>query len=199
MHYSLNKMIIPSNRYTQKQLNFWIKKAKEAKESYDYARAAHNDDKEKYKWGYLFIMDIISKTADQNVWRLQASRNFRPRNCACLEEVDINEPCLACKCWNYETKSKVKGGMEDQSLLTNEFGFLYLTDKYCFFSEKSGGGFLDCGLTEAFRTTMIPCAHTLWIDPYGMKPDRRGWGNVIFNGAMINHGTIENPSWSSHT
>jgi hypothetical protein len=184
-------MLIPNDKYTQKQLNLWMRKAISAREQYQQANDfairiptsdLYRDQMEENLWGVTFLAEITYKVMSEDVWNLSAYPRFGD------------------------------DGMIDEELPTQEFSFLLLTaDKYCW--DKNGyllrngqhwnGDEIPNGFKVPFRTNMVYGPFTIWTDKWkyydGKQPDSRGWGNIQFNGAMINHGTDDEPKWSSHS
>lgn len=201
-------MLIPENKYTQDQLALWISKANEAASNYYHERESlliyhemsgteawgdsPKPNPEKYKWGAGFISDILNKVQSTESWLLRASMRF--------------------------TEGERRFSKEAPELPTQAFNFLFVqADKYCwdeYGDLRVNWSYDDIDHQRGFhpvrRTRMVPGPGTIWMNsPFDwewkykettfMRPDKYGYGNLIFNGAMINHGTDDAPDWSSNT
>ena len=189
------------------------------KQKHEASILAHEEELKNLEWGNRFVEDILNKTADESVWLLSAfkSNHDLPDG---SEEINTGEFSFLFLnpdhfMWNKYGGNKL---LSDVNFRRSEFSenpdawielkeeskllgtdLVFLAGKYQAqvatnqpdFKEK-GKYFINHHTADASLLVESDEYELLGYIP-------KVQGNIIFNGAMINHGTTEKPEWSSHT
>lgn len=167
-------MIIPLNKETQHQLGLWIIKARNAN------------------------MMLQKERENLIVWQFGDRKSERPNpEQYQWGETFLNEIMLKLMSPDVWTLYSGKNNKEDK--YCSEFSFCFVTaDRYCW---DGYGDLRRNGFEQVRRTNWMPGPYTIWTERYKfkMRPDKYGLGNLHYNEAMIQRGTIKQPEWSSHS